>query len=83
MERIILEEKHLKTQMNEFITDQEELSQQNRNQALLIQAQIDLLASQTNEAIQLHTQSQKELGTSQRIKLNFGRPDNTLDSFLF
>ena len=73
MDRIMLENKHLNSQMNKFIVEQEKISQEHKNEITLVEAEIELLSSQAEKEIEEFRQNQKKLGTEESSTLRLGR----------
>ena len=69
---IILEEKHSTSLVNQIVLEQEKLSETNRNQIKLLNAEIDLLTAQTNQTISTNTQTAKTEGASERATKELG-----------
>lgn len=70
--KVILESKHETSLINQIVLEQEQKSETNRNQIKKLEAEIELLASQTNTTISTNTQDAKDEAATERAKLNLG-----------
>jgi hypothetical protein len=66
---VILEEKHSNSLVNTIVLEQEQLSESNRNQIKQLEAEIELLTSQTNSVISTNTQTSKTSAAEERSAL--------------
>lgn len=70
---MILEEKHETSLTNQIVLEQEQLSETNRNQIKQLEAEIELLESETNKIISENTQQAKDDAAGERATLKLGR----------
>lgn len=70
---IFLEDKHSNSLINTFVLEQEEKTETNKNIIKLLEAEIELLSSQTNSNISSHTQTIKTQATQERATKNLGK----------
>ena len=68
-----MEEKHETSLTNTIVLEQEQLSETNRNMIKQLEAEIDLLAAQTNSVISTNTQTAKNEAADERATKILGR----------
>lgn len=73
IDSVILEAKHENSLINKIVLEQEQLSEAKRNQIKQLEAQIELLASETKSVISTNTQASKDDAAGQRATLQLGK----------
>jgi archaellum component FlaC len=68
-----LEEKHETSLTNQIVLEQEQLSEVNRNSIKQLEAEIELLTSETNTIISTNTQQSKDAAAGERATLGLGK----------
>lgn len=71
---MILESKHETSLTNNIILEREKLSETNRNQIKKLEAEIELLTSETNTIISQNTQKAKDEAAGERATKLLGNP---------
>ena len=70
---IFLEEKHSNSLVNTFVSEQEKESEGKRNDIKLLEAEIELLTSQTNTIISSNTQTAQSEAADERATKTLGK----------
>jgi hypothetical protein len=69
---VILEQKHETSLINQIVLEQEQKSETNRNSIKQLEAEIELLTSETNTIISTNTQGSKDEAAQERAVLKLG-----------
>ena len=70
---MILEQKHETSLVNQYVLTQEKLSETKKNEIKKLEAEIELLTSETNQTISTNTQTAKDAAAGERATLQLGK----------